>query len=215
MVLKNGDSHVPETVRQLVLETLHSRRVNTIREVVRALEVSGVKQAVSLRVIQDLAREGEVILNLPGAPDDAVMAPVTSLRQYLGSKLAMDLWLTLLLLSLGIATTFLIPNLFPLVIVRWIFAGILLVFIPGFAFVRSLYPFDRFIDYWERLTLSIGLSIALAILVAFALNFTPWGITIDGNPLPVAIGLTLVTLLSILVATYRRVHVLKRANKTA
>ena len=215
MVLKNGDSHVPETVRQLVLETLHSRRVNTIREVVRALEVSGVKQAVSLRVIQDLAREGEVILNLPGAPDDAVMAPVTSLRQYLGSKLAMDLWLTLLLLSLGIATTFLIPNLFPLVIVRWIFAGILLVFIPGFAFVRSLYPFDRFIDYWERLALSIGLSIALAILVAFALNFTPWGITIDGNPLPVAIGLTLVTLLSILVATYRRVHVLKRTNKTA
>ena len=204
MVLKNGDHQVPETVRQLVLEALNSRRFNTVRDVVRTLEVSGVKQAVTLRVIQDLAREGKVILNLPGASDDAVMAPVASLKQYLGSRLAMDLWLTLLFLVLGTTTTFLVPNLFPVVIIRWIFSGILLLFIPGFAFVRSLYPFDRFIDYWERLALSIGLSIALDILVAFALNFTIWGITL----LPVAAGLSIITLTAILVATYRRVRVL-------
>ncbi len=204
MALKNGDNGVPETVRQLVLETLHSRRFNTVRDVVRVLEVSGIKQGVILKVIQDLAREGKVILNLPGAADDAVMAPVTSLKQYLGSKLAVDLWLTILLLFLGITTTFLIPNVFPLVIVRWIFAGIFLVFIPGFAFVRSLYPFDRFIDYWERLALSIGLSIALDILVAFALNFTPWGITL----FPTAAGLSLITLAAILIATYRRARIL-------
>ena len=204
MVLKNGDHQVPETVRQLVLEALNSRRFNTVRDVVRTLEVSGVKQAVTLRVIQDLAREGKVILNLPGASDDAVMAPVASLKQYLGSRLAMDLWLTLLFLVLGTTTTFLVPNLFPVVIIRWIFSGILLLFIPGFAFVRSLYPFDRFIDYWERLALSIGLSIALDILVAFVLNFTIWGITL----LPVAVGLSIITLTAILVATYRRVRVL-------
>jgi hypothetical protein len=215
MVLNNRDHQVPETVRQLVLEALHSRRFNTVREVVRTLEVSGVKRAVTLKVIQDLAREGKVILNLPGAPDDALMAPVASLKQYLGSRLAMDLWLTLSFLVLGIMTTFLIPTLFPVVIIRWIFSGILLLFIPGFAFVRSLYPFDRFIDYWERLALSIGLSIALDLLVAFLLNFSPWGITIGGNPIPVVIGIALVTLLSILVATYRRVKVLREEKPTA
>ncbi len=198
------DSHVPETVRQLILDALRSRRFNSVREIVRTLEVSGVKQTVTLRVIKDLAREGEVVLNPPSAPDDAVMAPVTSLKHYLGSTLSIDLWLTLLLLALGITTPFLIPNLFPLVTVRWVFAGIFLVFIPGFAFVRSLYPFDRFIDYWERLALSIGLSIALDVLVAFALNFSPWGIT----PLPTSVGLSFVTITAIMIATYRRVRVL-------
>ncbi|MFX1475156.1 MAG: DUF1616 domain-containing protein [Promethearchaeota archaeon] len=204
------DSHVPETVRQLILESLLSRRFNTVREVVRALEVSGVKQAVTLRVIQDLAREGEVILNLPGAPDDAVMAPISTLGEYLQCRLSLDLWITLLLLVLGVATTFLIPaNLYPLVIIRWVFSGLFLFFIPGFAFVRSLFPFDRYVDQWERLALSIISSIGLFILVAFAFNFTPWGIRL----IPIAIGVSVITLITIILATYRRVKILTRAKE--
>jgi uncharacterized membrane protein len=203
------DSHVPETVRQLILESLLSRRFNTVREVVRSLEVSGVKQAVTLRVIQDLAREGEVILNLPGAPDDAVMAPISNLSEYLQSKLSVDLWITFLLVALGVTTTFFIPaNLFPLVIIRWIFSGLFLLFIPGFGFVRSLFPFDRYVDQWERLALSIISSLGLSILIAFALNFTPWGIT----PIPIAVGISIITLITIILATYRRVKVLTRTK---
>jgi hypothetical protein len=204
MLLREKDTYVPETVRQLVLEALRSRRFAKVKDVVATLARSGVPESVTLRIIQDLAREGKVVLNLPGAAE-AVMAPVPSFAGYLKSAFALDLWCTLLLLALGIVTTFTIPSdLFPVVVVRWVFAGLLLVFVPGFAFIRALYPFDRFIDRWERLALSCGLSLALAILVAFALNFTPWGIT----PVPVATGLALITVLSILVATYRRARVL-------
>ncbi len=205
MLLREKDSYVPETVRKLILETLHDRRFGTVADVVSKLEDIGVPKAVTLRIIQDLAHEGKVILNIPGGPDEAVMAPVTSWSQYLRSTLALDLWLTLLLLGLGILTTFTIPSdLFPLVIFRWIFSGLLLILVPGFAFVRCLFPFDRFIDRWERLALSIGLSVALAVLVAFGLNFTYWGIT----PAPTATGLSLITLASILIATYRRARIL-------
>jgi hypothetical protein len=204
MLLREKDVYVPDTVRQLVLEALHSRRFAKVRDVVAALARSGVPESVTLRAIQDLAREGKVVLNLPGAAE-AVMTPVPSFASYLRSALALDLWATLLLLALGITTMFTIPSdLFPLVMVRWVFASLLLVFVPGFAFVRALYPFDRFIDRWERLALSSGLSIALAILVSFALNFTPWGIT----PAPTATALALITISSILVATYRRARVL-------
>jgi hypothetical protein len=204
MLLREKDTYVPETVRQLILETLQSHRFAKVKDVVAALARSGVPESVTLRVIQDLSREGQVVLNLPGAAE-AVMAPVTSFARYLRSTFALDLWSTLLLVALGIATTFTIPSdVFPLVIVRWVFAGLFLVFVPGFAFVRALYPFDRFIDRWERLALSCGLSIALAILVAFALNFTPWGIT----PVPIAAGLALITIASIVVATCRRARVL-------
>lgn len=176
-----------------------------MQDVVAALKTSGVPEDVTLRMIRDLAREGKVLLNLPGASEDSVMTPVSSVVEYLWSTLALDLWVTLLLLGLGLATTFLIPtDLFPLVISRWIFGGLLLVFVPGFAFIRALFPFERYIDRWERLALSCGLSIALAVLIAFVLNFTPWGITL----IPTAIGLAIITLASILIATFRRAHVL-------
>jgi uncharacterized membrane protein len=108
-------------------------------------------------------------------------------------------------LALGIVTTLGIPvEMFPLVILRWVFGGLLLVFVPGFAFIRALFPFERYIDQWERIALSCGLSIALAVLVAFGLNFTPWGITL----IPTAAVLAVLTVVSICIATLRRARVL-------
>lgn len=205
MLLREKDTYVPETVRELILEALRSRRFSTVQEVVRELQRQGVPEDVTMRMIKDLAQEGRVLLNLPGAAEETVMTPVSSLGAYLRSMLALDLWLTLLLLVLGLTTTLLIPvDLYPFVVVRWVFGGLLLVFVPGFAFIRALFPFERFIDRWERLALSCGLSVALAVLVAFGLNFTPWGITL----VPTATVLAGITLGSILIATARRARVL-------
>ncbi|MFX1404225.1 MAG: DUF1616 domain-containing protein [Promethearchaeota archaeon] len=209
MLLREKDTYVPETVRELVLEALRSRRFSTVQEVVADLKTKGVPEGVTTRMIKDLAQEGQVLLNLPGASEETVMTPVTSIWEYLRSTLALDLWITLLLLVLGVVTVFFIPvELFPAVVLRWIFGGLLLVFVPGFAFIRALFPFERFIDRWERLALSCGLSIALAVLVAFGLNFTPFGITL----IPTTVVLAVITLGSILIATTRRARVLIAAS---
>ena len=201
MLLRDKDTYVPETVRKLILEALRSRRFSTVQGVVTELKTKGVPESVTMRMIKDLAQEGYVFLNLPGFSEETVMTPVSGWFEYLRSTLALDLWLTLVLLILGLVTTLLIPvDLWPTVVLRWIFGGLLLVLVPGFAFVRALFPFERFIDRWERLALSCGLSVALAVLVGFGLNFTPWGITL----VPTAIVLTGFTLVSILIATYRR-----------
>ena len=205
MLLRDKDTYVPETVRELILETLRSQRFSTVQGVVNAMKTSGVPEDTTLGIIRDLAREGKVFLNLPGASEEAVMTPVSSVWSYLRSTLAWDLWLTLLLLTLGIGTTLGIPvEMFPFVILRWVFGGLLLVFVPGFAFIRALFPFERYIDQWERIALSCGLSIALAVLVAFGLNFTPWGITL----IPTAAVLAGLTVASICIATLRRARVL-------
>ncbi|MFW9984251.1 MAG: DUF1616 domain-containing protein [Candidatus Odinarchaeota archaeon] len=205
MLLREKDTYVPETVRELILEALRSRRFSTVQGVVTELKSKGVPENITMRMIKDLAQEGSVLLNLPGSSEETVMTPVSSWFEYLGSTLALDLWLTLVLLILGLVTTLLIPvDLWPTVVLRWIFGGLLLVLVPGFALVRALFPFERFIDRWERLALSCGLSVALAVLVGFGLNFTPWGITL----VPTAIVLTIITLASILIATYRRARIL-------
>src|SRR6266571_8866676 len=57
-----------------------------------------------------------------------------------------------------------------------ILAILLVLFVPGYVFVASLFPNDTEIDWTERVALSVGLSITVVPLLGFILNFTPWGI---------------------------------------
>lgn len=57
--------------------------------------------------------------------------------------------------------------------------GVLLVlFIPGFTMVYALFNNDE-IDDIERVALSIGLSICIAVFDGLLLNYTPKGLTLD------------------------------------
>lgn len=80
------------------------------------------------------------------------------------------------------------------------FLGLLLV--PGYAAAAALFPGRSDIDPVSRGALSLGLSVAAVPLVALLLNQTPWGI----RPLPMALGLLLLSLLLSGAAIVRRVR---------
>ena len=101
-------------------------------------------------------------------------------------------------LAAGIVASYLIlPDQTPLTV---IIAVPLVLFIPGYCLVAALFPKNDAIDLVERITLSFGLSIAVASLIGLALNFTPFGIRLA----PVMISLTVFALVMILAAHYRR-----------
>jgi uncharacterized membrane protein len=52
-------------------------------------------------------------------------------------------------------------------------------FFPGYTFTGSLFSDADRIKGLERVTLSFGLSIAVVALIGFALNYAPWGISLD------------------------------------
>jgi len=54
-----------------------------------------------------------------------------------------------------------------------------LLFLPGYTLTAALYPKKEGIDAIERVALSFGLSIAVVPLIGLALNYTPWGITVE------------------------------------
>ena len=80
--------------------------------------------------------------------------------------------------------------------VRPLLGLLLVLFLPGYALVAALFPesgqardgsgpagdardgLPRRIDGVERLTLSVGASVAVAPLIGLALNYTSWGITL-------------------------------------
>jgi hypothetical protein len=94
-------------------------------------------------------------------------------------------WTTLTLLSLSIlifSLSTLNLNWAYLIFLRYIFAIILVLFLPGFAFIKLLFgskmPFSGDIktDYIEIIGVSVGLSIILVPMVGLGLNYTSWGI---------------------------------------
>jgi uncharacterized membrane protein len=89
------------------------------------------------------------------------------------------LWYLGVILSsvLSIVSVLLIsPTSFPLVIVRWISGLIMLLWMPGFCFVKLLFP-SKTIRSIETVTLSVALSIIMVIIIALICNFTPLGIS--------------------------------------
>ncbi|ADJ13721.1 DUF1616 domain-containing protein [Halalkalicoccus jeotgali] len=81
----------------------------------------------------------------------------------------------------------------------------LVLLVPGYAFISSLFPEAPDDDgtgfgTLERLVLSIALSLALVAMIAYVANFTPYGITL----LPITVGVVAWTVLFSLLGLLRR-----------
>jgi len=75
----------------------------------------------------------------------------------------------------------------------------LVLFLPGYSLIASLFPRKDELDGIERIALSFGLSIAIVPLLGLALNYTPFGIRLS----PVLIVLSIFTV-SLVAGAYLR-----------
>ena len=57
-----------------------------------------------------------------------------------------------------------------------LFGIIIVFFVPGYVSVAALFPGNEEIDWFERVGLSLGMSLAVVPLLGLLLNATPWGI---------------------------------------
>jgi uncharacterized membrane protein len=84
--------------------------------------------------------------------------------------------------------------------VSLLFALPVLLFIPGYCLIAALFPKNDDIGLSERFALSIGISIAVVLLIGLLLKFTPKGIRLDS----VVIVITGLSCVLAFVAHYRR-----------
>ena len=109
-----------------------------------------------------------------------------------------DLALVILLTLLGILFVVIPPlNETP---IRIILGLPLVLFLPGYALIATLFPWKNDLDGIERVALSFGLSIAITPLLGLALNYTPFGIRL----VPILIVLTVFTISMAICAWIRR-----------
>lgn len=100
----------------------------------------------------------------------------SSLISYLSSSYSYWYWITITLAFATTTTVFTIPeNAYPLIYARYILGSIFILFLPGYTFIKALFPAKE-LDKIERTAISIGMSIALVPVTVLILNYTPWGI---------------------------------------
>lgn len=86
--------------------------------------------------------------------------------------------------------------------IRTILGLLLILFVPGYSLIAALFPRKDDLDGIERAALSFGLSVAVAALIGFALNYTPWGIRLT----PILISLSAFTIIMVFLACLRRMR---------
>ena len=152
----------------------------------------GVRVDVAARNLYKLSSNGLVKLVEPYPPD--------SLWDYFISLHSLWFWVIFVFLVIMAVSIYLIPQVYPLNLIRIGTSMVFTLYIPGFTLIEALYPKGDDLERLERFALSVGLSLAFVPLVGLVLNYTSFGIRLDPSFLSLS---TLVFILG-LIAVYRK-----------
>jgi uncharacterized membrane protein len=129
-----------------------------------------------------------------------------SLEQYLFSHAAYWFWITIFIVAATIITIFAISEDSPLVYLRYVLSFVFVLWMPGYTFLRALFPAyisakasSENLHTEELIAFGFGMSLGLVMIVGMLLNYTPLGIQLT----PVALSLLALTLVFALVAMLR------------
>lgn len=161
----------------------------SVAAVVEGMRSEGYKTDESVQALLALERDNKVSI------EEA--RPYSSLSAFALSPLSIWLWAALGAVALSVALISVTSGV--VIYLRYVFGSVLVLFLPGYALIESLYP-KRDLDELTRFALSIGLSLAVTPLTGLVLNFTPFGIRL----LPVAISLAGITVALLFVALTRK-----------
>lgn len=173
-------SEADRELDQTVLEIICKQKPKTVQHLVSYLRVGlKVREDAIVEAVLRLQNEGKITL----AEASGSKAP-KELGAYLRAEKAFWYWLTLAVAFFTVAIVFTIPEgFYPWTYARYIVGSIFVLWLPGYSFMRALFPKEpsldtsqKSLDPIERVSLSVGMSLALVPIVGFLLNYTPWGI---------------------------------------
>jgi len=177
---------------QQIIYTVETAKPENVQQLIdQVQELSSKPKQEILNRIQQLQQEEKIHLKPPQTPTPEKFS------SYLRSNHAVWYWITITLTLATMLVVFVVPeNDFPLVYVRYVLGIIFVLWLPGYAFIKALFPkqlplrtSDKDLDTIERVALSLGMSIALVPIVGLLLNYTPWGIRLT----PIVLSLTTLT----------------------
>ena len=183
-----------DSLTQMIIQLVEEKKPTNVQQLINLAEekTSFPEQTIIEHVLR-LQSQGKIKLKeLP------TTAP-QKLATYLKTKEASWYWATLALVAATTLTVLIIPeNAYPLVYLRYVLGAIFVLWLPGYSFIKALFPEEtetkkstKSLDQIERIALSLGMSLALVPIVGLLLNYTPWGIRLT----PIVLSLLSLTMI--------------------
>jgi len=156
---------------QQILDAVRETNPETVKDLVKLVQLKHpVPEKDILERVIHLQNEGKIALQ----NHQALETPL--LRSYIFSTRANWYWTIIAVAAATTALVFAVPEeAYPIVYARYVLGTIFVLFIPGYTFIKALFP-TKELDNIERAALSMGMSIALVPITGLILNYTPWGI---------------------------------------
>ena len=208
MTDKTTNSNTTETIIRIIKE----RKPQTVEQLVTlAKEKLQISEREILETILQLQNEGKISLTKQQSQTSL------NLTAYLKTEQALWYWITLTLSAATTAVVFTIPeDFYPWVYVRYVLGTIFVLWLPGYTFIKALFPAEppiktseKTLDTIERVALSLGMSLALVPIVGLLLNYTPWGIRLT----PIVLSLLALTVVFATAAVIREHQAKIKARK--
>lgn len=187
-LVRTKNNHGLSHLDQSIIKILSNEHPKTVRQLIKLVQFRNdiPEQQIMERILL-LQDQGKLVLK------DQLPLSFT-LKDYVLSVHAY--WYLIIVVLAATTATLILANLerAPIIggiltYVRYLFGSIFVLFLPGYSFIKALFPVKE-IDNVERAALSIGMSLAIVAINALILNYTPWGIST--NPLTLSLlGLTL------------------------
>jgi hypothetical protein len=207
-----------DRLAETIIDVLKNDKPATVKELANLVKQrQPIPEQQILQSIMKLQDEGKITFSAQPKPQP------TSLADYLQTS-ATWYWVTLATVATTIAVVFAIPeDLYPWVYIRYALGTIFVLWLPGYSFIKALFPKDlpfarglartletseKNLDTIERAALSLGMSLALVPIVGLLLNYTPWGIRLA----PISISLLALTVVFATTAVIRDYKNQKPAN---
>jgi hypothetical protein len=196
-----NESQGEKELDQTILEIITKQKPKTVQQLVALAKTRlAVSEDSIVRGVLRLQNEGKI-----GFEKTYSQAP--KLAAYLRTQEALWYWLTMGAAIATVAIVYTIPeDFYPWVYMRYVFGAIFILWLPGYSFVKALFPKEfliqtaqKSLDAVVRVALSFVMSLALVPIAGFLLNYTPWGIRIT----PITLSLLAFTTVAATVAVIR------------
>lgn len=187
---------------EIVLAMIKKQKPQTVRELIKLIqEKDNLTEREKTNLILKLRKEHKHCFT-----KRQTLIPST-LSEFMFSKRASWGWAGIATAIAATISIFIIPeNAYPAVYLRFSLGLLLVLFLPGYAFVRMLFPQKLFpptgsnnMDNAKSITLGIGVSLTLISMIGLILNSTPWGI----NLAPITLSLLALTIVFTVGAIFR------------
>ncbi|TET27634.1 MAG: DUF1616 domain-containing protein [Candidatus Bathyarchaeum sp.] len=162
-----------KSLETVILDILETKQPENVKELVQLVqEQVDAKLEDIQKEVKNLHRKGLVSLEEPTHHKGNFIS-------FLSPRKSRWFWIIICTSILSFASIIFFPETgTPLSYLRYIFAFVLVAFLPGYCLTETLFPREDALDVIERFTFSIGLSFAITALVGLFLSFTPIGLTL-------------------------------------